>query len=100
MTTFDTDTLSEGDALDILSAFQARFGWAVQVFTRNDADDTLSIFRDETLTDDEWAEVRSTDEWTKSLSQPDDTAYDIITYALEEAGLIDNDIDNDNDKEY
>ena len=60
----DTETMTVDEALDVVRALRVRYGWAVRVLTRSDAesayegDDAEGEFSDE-----EWGKLRSSRAW-------------------------------------
>lgn len=72
-TKIDINYFSEEESLDLLGALAERWGWAYNVYTREDANDMWQILADkdfdEQMTDAEWEKIKTSDSW-RSLYWP------------------------------
>lgn len=88
MTTINTDTITEDEAIRLYFEFAQQFGWKGSFFTREDAEDSWKEYHGQTepFTDEIWDTVCLTWYWRKGLSEiMTERGWDVVHDAVLEA---------------
>lgn len=81
------DTLTESEALDLYYKFTKRFGWAGELFVREDANylwhaDNYEDDDPVAISDAEWNAVKATKQWSRFGEYLSEDACDLVREAV------------------
>jgi hypothetical protein len=87
MTTFNTETITEHEAVGVYHELANRFGWAGTFFTRDDAEERwLQESGEDTFSDDNWNDLTSTWYWRKGIeNRLCEEGWDVVDLAIDDA---------------
>lgn len=78
------EAFTESEALDLLTYFERKFGWAGLLFNREDATDIWHNDNDDdiVLSDAEWQAVKSSQGWSRLGEYLSSDAFDLVREAV------------------
>lgn len=88
MTIYNTDDITESEAIRLYFDLARQFGWQGVFFTREDAESTWVDYHDgeREFTDEVWEAVQRSYYWKKALNETlTERAWDLIHQAVQEA---------------
>jgi hypothetical protein len=80
----NVDDMTEDQALDVLQAFERRFGWVGIMLVRADADSIVTTydFDAPALTDEQWERLSTSSEWLDAYGVLSEYAFDLALDAV------------------
>lgn len=88
MTIYNTDEITESEAIRLYFDLSRRFGWQGAFFTREDAENSWNEYHEQTspFTDEVWDAVRRSFYWRKALADAlIERGWGLIHEAVQEA---------------
>lgn len=78
------ERMTQDEAMELTRTLAEKFGFVGTYFTREDAESRI----DRAMTDDEWARLRESRAWRKSIEgMMIEYTWDLIEWALDDAGI-------------